>query len=82
MSTNTQEITYYQKKRDKILNRAKLYYQKKNKEKGKECRKNRYHNMSSEEKNKVNEYRKNWYDQLDEEKKNKIRKHARNRSMQ
>ena len=42
MSTNTQEITYYQKKRDKILNRGKEYYQKKQRKK-KECRKNRYY---------------------------------------
>ena len=54
MSTNTQEITYYQKNRDKILNKAKEYYQK-NKEKRKEYRKNRYHNVTAEEKNKVNE---------------------------
>ena len=57
MSTNTQEITYYQKNRDKILNKAKECYQK-TKEKRKEYRKNRYHNMTAEEKNKVNEYRK------------------------
>ena len=50
MSRNTQEITYYQKNRDKILNKAKEYYQK-NKEKRKEYRKNRYHNMTAEEKN-------------------------------
>ena len=78
MSANTQQITHYQRKRDKILNKAKEYYQI-NKEKRKEYRKNRYHNMAAEEKNKVNEYRKNWYRQLDQEKKNKFREYARNR---
>ena len=39
MSTNTQEITYYQKNRDKMLNRAKEYYQKKNKKKKKKIQK-------------------------------------------
>ena len=78
MSANTQQITHYQRNRDKILNKAKEYYQI-NKEKRKEYRKNRYHNMAAEEKNKVNEYRKNWYHQLDQEKKNKIREYARNR---
>ena len=67
MSGNTQQITHYQRNRDKILNKTKEYYQK-NKEKRKEYRKNRHYNMTSEEKNKVNEYRKNWYHLLDEEK--------------
>ena len=39
MSTNTQEITYYQKNRDKMLNRAKEYYQKKTKKKEKNTEK-------------------------------------------
>ena len=67
MSANTQQITHYQRNRDKILNKTKEYYQK-NKEKRKEYRKNRHYNRTSEEKNKVNEYRKNWYHLLDEEK--------------
>ena len=39
MSTNTQEITHYQKNRDKILNRAKEFYQKKKKKKEKNIEK-------------------------------------------
>ena len=42
-------------------------------EKRKKYRKNKYYNMTKEEKNIVNEYRKNWYYRLDEEQKNKMR---------
>ena len=56
------ETTSYQRNRDIVLNRAKVYY-KSNKEKNKkrECGRNRYHNMSEEKKRKkLKEYRKNY----------------------
>ena len=68
MSENT-DLTYYQKKREVVLNKAKYYYEnnnvrlreqardntgtylKKKKKKKREYGKNRYHNMSEENKN-------------------------------
>ena len=43
--------TYYKKSRDVILNRAKEYYEK-NKERLRELAKNKYRNLSEEDKNK------------------------------
>ena len=47
MSANTQQITHYQRNRDKILNKTKEYYQK-NKEKRKEYRKNEKNKVKTE----------------------------------
>ena len=47
MSANTQQITHYQRNRDKILNKTKEYYQK-NKEKRKEYRKNQKNKVKTE----------------------------------
>ena len=44
-------LTYYQKNRDMILNRAKYYY-KNDKEKLREQARDKYRNLSEEEKNK------------------------------
>ena len=48
-------LTYYQKNRDVILNRAKDYY-KNNKEGLREQARDKYRNLSEEEQNKKREY--------------------------
>ena len=50
MSENT-DLTYYQKNRDVILNRAKDYYEN-DKERLREQAREKYRNLSEEEKNK------------------------------
>ena len=57
MSAEKNKLTYYQKNRDKILQRSKEYSED-NKKQRKEYRKNRYNNMAEEEKEKAVEYRK------------------------
>ena len=49
------DLTYYQRKRGVILNRAKDYYEN-DKERLREQAKNKYRNLSEEEKNKKREY--------------------------
>ena len=78
MSENSQKLTYYQKNRDTVLQRSKVYYEN-NKDKRKAYQRDRFHNMSNKQRDKLNEYRRAWYCKLDEEKKNKIRKDARDR---
>ena len=46
---NSVELTYYKKNRDVILNRAKDYYEK-DKERLREQARNKYRNLSEEEK--------------------------------
>ena len=48
-------LTYYQRNRDVILNRAKDYHEN-NKERLREQARNKYRNLSEEEKNKKREY--------------------------
>ena len=50
-------LTYYQRNRDVILNRAKAYYEN-DKERLKEQAIDKYRNLSEEEKNKKSEHRK------------------------
>ena len=52
------EITYYQRNRDIILNRAKEYY-KNNKELLRERAKNKYRSLSEDEKDIKKQYKKN-----------------------
>ena len=52
--------TYYQRKRELILNRAKYYYENDKERLGEEAR-NKYRNLSQEDKKKKREYRKNRY---------------------
>ena len=59
MGENT-DLTYYQKNKDLILNKAKDYYEN-NKERLGEQARDKYKNLSEEEKNKKREYGKNRY---------------------
>ena len=62
------DLTYCQKNRDLILNKAKDYY-KNNKERLKEQARDKCRNLSEEEKNKKRECGKNRYNNMSEEKK-------------
>ena len=64
-------LTYYQRNRDVILNRAKYYYEH-DKERLREQARDKYRNLSEEENNKKREYEKNKYHNISEEKKKKI----------
>ena len=52
---NSVELTYYQRNRDVILNKAKFYYEN-DKERLKEQARDKYRKLSEEEKNKKREY--------------------------
>ena len=62
------DLTYYQRKRDVILNRAKDYYENDN-ERLREQARVKYRNLSEEEKIKKREYGKNRYRNMSGEKK-------------
>ena len=61
------DLTYYQRNRDVILNRAKVYYEK-DKERLRRKARDKYRNLSEEDKNKKREYGKTRYDNMSEEK--------------
>ena len=71
------DLTYYQKNRDVILNRAKDYYEN-DKERLRGQRRDKYKNLSEEEKNKKREYGRNRYRNLSEEKKQRLKEYQRN----
>ena len=73
ISKNT-DLTYYQKNRDTILNKAKDYY-KNNKERLRGQARDKYRNLSEEEKNKKREYEKNRYHNMPEEKKQRLKEY-------
>ena len=54
------DLTYYQRNREVILNRAKHYYEN-DKKRLREQARDKYKNLSEEEKNKKREYGKNRY---------------------
>ena len=66
MSDNT-DLTYYQKNRDVVLNKAKDY-DKNNKVRLRGQARDKYRNLSEEEKNKKTEYGKNRYHNMSDEK--------------
>ena len=71
------DLTYYQKKRNVILNKTKDYY-KNNKERLKEQARDKYRSLSEEEKNKKREYGKNRYHNMSEEKKQRLKEYQKN----
>ena len=66
--TESADLTYYQRNREVILNRAKDYYEN-DKKRLREQARDKYRNLSEEEKNKKRDYGKNRYRNLSEEKK-------------
>ena len=69
-------LTYYQKNRDVILNRAKDYY-KNDKEWLKEQARDKYRHLSEGEKNK-REYGRNRYDNMSDKKKQRLKEYQKN----
>ena len=76
MSENT-NLTYYQRNRDGVLSKAKEYYKNDN-ERLREQARNKYRNLSEEEKNKKREYGKNRYHNMPEEKKQRLKEYQMN----
>ena len=76
MSDNT-DLTYYQKNRDVVLNKAKDY-DKNNKVRLRGQARDKYRNLSEEEKNKKTEYGKNRYRNMSNEKKQRLREYQKN----
>ena len=74
---NSVDLTYYQRNRDVILNRAKDYYEY-DKEKLRKQATDKCRNLSKEEKNKKREYEKNRCHNISEEKKQRVKKYQRN----
>ena len=70
---NSVDSTYYQTNKDVILNRAKDYDENV-KEILREQARDKYINLSEEEKNKKREYEKNRYHNMSEEKKQKTKR--------
>ena len=70
-------ITYYQRSREKILNKAKDY--KNNNERVRQQARNKYRNLSEEDKNKKREYGKDRYHNMPEEKKQQLKEYQKRR---
>ena len=71
------EKTYYQGKRETILNSAKYYYEN-NKEVLREKARNKYRELSDEEKNIKREYGRNRDKNMSEEKKQRLKEYQKN----
>ena len=74
---NSAHLTYYQKNRDVILNRAKDYYEN-DKERLREQARDKYRDLPEEEKNKKREYGQNRYCNMSEEKKQRLKEYQKN----
>ena len=70
------DLTYYQRNRDVILNRAKDYYEN-DKKRLREQERDKYRSLSEEEKNKKREYGKNRYHNISEEKKQRLKEYQK-----
>ena len=71
------DLTYYQRNRDVILNRAKDYYENHKKRLRVQPR-DKYKNLSEEETKKKREYGKNRYHNMSEEKKQRLKEYQKN----
>ena len=70
-------LTYHQKNRDVILNRAKNYFEN-GEERLRVQARDKYGNLSEEEKNKKREYGKNRYRNMPEEEKKRLKEYQKN----
>ena len=75
--SNSLEETYYQKNENVILNRAKDYYENDKKILRKQAR-NKYRNLSEEEKNEKQKYGRSRYHNMPEEKKQRLKYYQKN----
>ena len=71
------EITYYQRNRDTILNRAKEYY-KNNKELLRERENNKHRSLSEDEKDIKKQYQKTKYHNMSDEEKQRLKDYQKN----
>ena len=71
------ELTYYQRNKDIILNRAKDYYENNKYRLRKEAR-GKQRNLSEKDKNKKGEYGKSRYHNMSEEKKQRLKEYQKN----
>ena len=71
------DLTYYQRKRDLILNRAKDYYEN-GKERLRGQARGKQRNLSEEEEEKKGEYGKNRYRIMSAEKKQRLKQYQKN----
>ena len=71
------DLTYYQRNRDVILNRAKDYYEN-DKEKLRVQAGDKYRNLSEEENKKKREFEKDRYRNMSEEKKERLKEYQKN----
>ena len=71
------DLTYYQRSRYVILNRAEDYYQN-DRVRLKDQAKNKYRHLSEEQKNKNREYGKNRYHNMPEEEKQRLKEYQKN----
>ena len=69
-------LTYYQRNRDVILNRAKDYYEN-DKERLRVQARDKYRNLTEEEKNKKREYGMNRYRNMSEERKQRLKEYPK-----
>ena len=76
-SIESADLTYYQRNRGVILNRANNYYEN-DKEKLKEQARDKCRNLSEEEKYKNREYGRNRYCNMSEEKKQRLKEYQKN----
>ena len=76
-STEYADLTYFQKNREVILNRAKDYYEN-DKDRLKEQARDKQRNSFEEEKNKKKEYGRNRYRNMSEEKKQRFKEYQKN----
>ena len=71
------DLTYYQRNRNVILNKAKDYYENDNGRLREQAR-DKYRNLSEEEKNKKREYGKDRYRNMSKEKKQRLKEYQKN----
>ena len=71
---NSLKLTYCQRNQDVRLNRTKCYHEN---ERLREQARNKYRNLSEEEKNKKREYGKNRYCNMSEEKKRRLKEYQK-----
>ena len=69
-------VTYYERNREKILNRAKDYYEN-DQERLREQVRNKYRNLSEEDEKKKREYGKNRYHNMSKEKKQELKEYRK-----
>ena len=71
------DLTYYQRNKDVIINRAENYYEN-DKKRLREQARDKYRKLSKEDKNKKREYGRKRYHNMSEEKNQRLREYQKN----